>query len=249
VIGLVGVGRQSQSQDPDTYETFTTVQAMVHPQFNNYTLNFDFGLIQLDGTSTQQFIKLNSDAQVPVDEQEVTVTGFGDMDPSLGTDYADTLQEVTVNVIANSRCEKIKGAKGLSLYGLIDEEVLCAIDSGEDACQGDSGGPLVLMGNTPERDVQVGIVSWGLGCADATVPGIYARLSAGFPWIRANLCLYSVDPPSYLNCSDFDSTTFGTFEATPSPISAPEPDNPILMTLVLQFDRYPADSGMCHLYI
>ena len=52
--------------------------------------------------------------------------------------------------------------------GLIDE-------GGVDTCQGDSGGPMVnLSGGEP---VQVGIVSWGEGCARPGKPGVYAQVS------------------------------------------------------------------------
>jgi len=41
---------------------------------------------------------------------------------------------------------------------------MCAVSLGKDACQGDSGGPLVLRSrNGATNDVQVGVVSWGLG--------------------------------------------------------------------------------------
>ncbi len=39
---------------------------------------------------------------------------------------------------------------------------------GSDSCQGDSGGPLVLKGS----NTQVGIVSWGSGCAKPYFYGI-----------------------------------------------------------------------------
>lgn len=73
------------------------------------------------------------------------------------------------------------------------ETQLCAGNGGTDACQGDSGGPLVLR--TGAGPVQVGVVSWGLGCARPENPGIYMRVSAYKDWIGGVTGL-STPPPS-----------------------------------------------------
>lgn len=46
--------------------------------------------------------------------------------------------------------------------------------SGKDSCQGDSGGPLFNPGST---STQVGIVSFGRGCARAGYPGVYTEVN------------------------------------------------------------------------
>ncbi len=53
---------------------------------------------------------------------------------------------------------------------------------GRDTCQGDSGGPLVALDRNA-RPYQTGVVSYGIGCAEAGRYAVYTRISAFRDWI------------------------------------------------------------------
>ena len=75
--------------------------------------------------------------------------------------------------------------------------MLCAMDFGKDLCQGDSGGLLVLK-SSQGAHVQVGVVSWGLGCAHKDFLVVYSRVSSAYDWIRETTCRRSVSPPAVM---------------------------------------------------
>ena len=76
--------------------------------------------------------------------------------------------------------------------------------------QGDSGGPLVVTTNNGGggvQHVQVGIISWGIGCGREEFPGVYSRVSRGYPWIKRQVCANSKNPPSSFGCASSSSST------------------------------------------
>jgi secreted trypsin-like serine protease len=61
---------------------------------------------------------------------------------------------------------------------IIATDEICAgyTSGGVDTCQGDSGRPM-FRADSAGAWVQVGIVSWGDGCARPNKPGVYTQVS------------------------------------------------------------------------
>lgn len=198
----IHVDRHDFSDTSDSYQIFEPIQTLAHPDFDVDTFRYDFAVVQLNGSvENVEPVRLNDNESVPEMSYPMTVIGWGAVDYSTESSsiFPDVLQRGTVRYIPSPICEETT-IGGRSLYrDEIFPEMMCALSSGVDACIGDSGGPLIVAGNSPEGDRQVGLVSWGRGCA--VYPGVYSRVSSGFDWIRSEVCQLSDNPPSYFECT------------------------------------------------
>eukprot|EP00804_Cyclotella_cryptica_P004259 CCRYP_013466-RB/>CCRYP_013466-RB protein AED:0.27 eAED:0.27 QI:0/0/0/1/1/0.5/2/0/378 len=250
------VGRYNLKEYDDDYEVFYGVQEIRHPDFNEETVDNDFLLILLDGVSSFPHIRLNGDENLPSPGDDLVVMGWGDVDASDEVQTtSDYLRDTTVVYMSNAKCEQSKGwvqtssGPTMGYYeGGISSSMMCAVDNVgtvSDACQGDSGGALVYPGAADDgsEDVQVGIVSWGFGCADPDFPGVYSRISSQYAWLRSTICTNSNSPPSYLGCSGASLSSAQSNPApTPSPIT--QQDTEGLITIFVETDPLnPQDLG------
>jgi len=172
-----------------------------HPQYDPQTTDNDFMVIFLERPvpvvgDNFELVKLNKNPARPYVGQSVRVMGWGDTNiRDSVSDLSDVLMKVDVDVISNNVCDNSEGIEGGwydSYKDQITDNMLCArkVGGGQDSCQGDSGGPLVIKGGTAtnSQDIQVGVVSWGVGCASANFPGVYARISRAYNWIEREVC-------------------------------------------------------------
>jgi len=107
-----------------------------------------------------------------------TVSGWGTTRYGTFAPLSNSLLYTVVPVVSDDDCRADYGENR------IQDSMVCAgyTNGGYDSCQGDSGGPLVedSTGN------QVGIVSWGNGCAEAGYPGVYTEVAYFRDWITEN---------------------------------------------------------------
>ncbi len=158
----------------------------------------DIALLHLSRPWSGPYMRISqspdSDPQ-PTGLANVMVAGFGFRTEGQGLDeefltrndelfYAGsrTLQEVGVPLVTTEDCAtRYAGAR-------IGPGQVCAgfTQGAKDSCQGDSGGPLVAF-DSKGCPFQIGVVSWGRGCARANSYGVYTRLSHFADWIRTHV--------------------------------------------------------------
>ncbi|NXV80044.1 TMPS9 protease, partial [Atlantisia rogersi] len=151
-----------------------------HPLFNPIVLDFDVAVLEL--ARPLVFNKYIQPVCLPLAEQKFPVgkkcliSGWGNLQEGNVT-KPEVLQKALVGIIDQKTCN--------FLYNFsLTDRMICAgfLEGNIDSCQGDSGGPLACE-VTPGVFYLAGIVSWGIGCAQAMKPGVYSRITKLIDWI------------------------------------------------------------------
>ncbi|SFL16115.1 trypsin-like serine protease [Falsiroseomonas stagni] len=186
----------------------------------------DLALLQLAERARvePQALVSRSAAERVVQPAEIaTVAGFGDIQPDLVPGLAqqvrptgpqrpsDRLLQVNVPVVTVEQCRRTYGDR-------ISNAHICAgfEQGGSDSCQGDSGGPLFMLA-PGGRPVQVGVVSWGSGCAQPGRFGVYAAIGTFEGFVRQHVP----------NARFIEAASPHVQRPTPAP-SRPNPAHPVL---------------------
>lgn len=160
---------------------------ILHESYNNYRTLNDIALIKLK-TPIEDIepIELISSSNLDDIGNIATVIGWGNTKYNSQTNVSysqsEDLMKVDVPIVSNEICQN-----SYSGYGIVDENMFCAgyQEGGKDACQGDSGGPLIIQENGEYQ--QIGITSWGYGCAEPTYYGVYTKVENFKKWISKKI--------------------------------------------------------------
>merc|ERR1712025_1560622 len=150
---------------------------IAHPNYDGGSISYDFALLILEhelewGEGVLPICLPNPQNAHEFDDVLATITGWGDDRPRI----TENLQRANVTTMTNNACKEAYGDD-------IDGTMICAAAPGIDACQGDSGGPMTTLRQDQAYYVQIGIVSWGYGCARDEFPGVYSRVTDQLYWI------------------------------------------------------------------
>ena len=156
-------------QDP-TRVTRTSDYVYRSPGFVSAQSGNDWALIRLSSPiNNVPLLKVATDSSL--DNGTFTVAGWGAA--AEGGAQQRFLLKADVPFVDDAQCNTAYSGR------LVPSDQICAGDlahGGVDTCQGDSGGPM-FRHDALGQWVQVGITSWGDGCARPGKPGIYSQVS------------------------------------------------------------------------
>ena len=132
-VAMLGVHNYSDitTNSSERYE-ISPKQKVLYPFYNSTTQDEDFLLLFLDQPSKFQPVKLNTNANVPVSDEQLTVMGWGMQET--GT-FGQVPKETTVEVRSNFWC-KLAYEAIPNMPEKVTENMICAEGgSKRDSCQ------------------------------------------------------------------------------------------------------------------
>uniref|UniRef100_A0A4X2KSX7 t-plasminogen activator n=1 Tax=Vombatus ursinus TaxID=29139 RepID=A0A4X2KSX7_VOMUR len=190
----VVLGSTYREKKEEDEQVFEVEKYIIHEKFVSETFDNDIALLHLkpkaDSLQCAQETKSVRTVCLPdaglqlADWTECELSGYGKHEEN-SPFYSERLKEGHVRLYPSSRCTS------RHLFNkTVTENMLCAGDTRSggkegnlhDACQGDSGGPLVCMKDN--RMHLIGIISWGIGCGEKDVPGVYTKVINYLKWIE-----------------------------------------------------------------
>ncbi|XP_028045765.1 venom serine protease 34 isoform X2 [Monomorium pharaonis] len=174
---LVGDHDLSTGADTNASHLLTVSKFDIYPLYNSETLENDIAIVMVN--SVISFSEEVGPVCLPFQHQYdsfagsyVDLLGWGTT--QFGGTKSKTLQKGTVAVITYRECRR--------QYPNVSYSQLCTYEKGKDACQFDSGGPALWQNPATKREVLVGVISFGFGCANDK-PGINTRVGIFMDWI------------------------------------------------------------------
>lgn len=170
---------------------------VIHSEFVAGNLVNDIALLRLDSPVDQSLPHVNPACLPTIDEvftkQRCWVTGWGKDSFGQKGSFQAVLREVELPVVGHSECESALRQTRLGIHYRLHSGFICAGgEGGKDACEGDGGSGLYCL---QDGVIKVaGLVSWGIGCGQAGVPGVYVNLAYYRPWIEN---IISIDEDIY----------------------------------------------------
>ncbi|XP_037319392.1 coagulation factor VII isoform X2 [Pungitius pungitius] len=179
----VTVGEHDLTRVEGTEQHRRVRKVLIHRGYNKTSFDSDLALLRLHRpVKLSPFVvpvclpaKNSTFVRTLENIRYATVSGWGHL--AQNGAVANVLQRLTLPRVPLQDCRL---HTGLQVTG----NMVCAgfRSGGRDACKGDSGGPLVTR--YKKTWFLTGVVSWGKGCANQNLYGIYTKVSNFLDWIE-----------------------------------------------------------------
>lgn len=206
----VRLGEWDVNRDDEFYPHMETniQEIIVHPDYQASSLINDIALLRMEHGIEQRgelMPHITPACLATPDElfngQRCWLAGWGkDAFGERGA-FQSVLKKVDLPVIDHAQCESaLRFHTKLGRYFRLHQSALCAGgERGKDACEGDGGAGLYCTDPNSGLTKVAGLVSWGVGCGQKGVAGIYTNLAQFYRWIESVVAasgeqpLYSTD--------------------------------------------------------
>lgn len=177
---------------------FESQQFIIHEEYDPETLDYDIALIKLNRlVDFNVFVRpvclppeeLPEGTNLYKYRESAYAIGWGH-DKKKGpkekvrTKTVEHLKELQLPIQSEDRCRDSLQGK---IFIFTDQMFCAGSGAGEvDTCQGDSGGPIMQSQLNEEGNVywvQIGVVSWGIGCGQVNTYGFYTHVQRLRNWI------------------------------------------------------------------
>ncbi|XP_043218395.1 phenoloxidase-activating factor 2-like [Amphibalanus amphitrite] len=213
---VVRLGEWDTQHESELYlhEDYDVSSIKIHPQFHARLLRDDVAMLVLN-----QPVPLQShidtlclpDPAVNYDRAACVTAGWG-KDALEDGQFQTVLKKVDLPHVPRAQCQRmLRKTPQLGRYFRLDRSFTCAGgNEGEDACKGDGGAPLACRDpQQPDRWVQIGVVSWGVGCGVSGVPGVYADVRPHVGWISETISEVEREQQQDIDLSIFERRLTG----------------------------------------
>lgn len=188
-----GANNLDDTGNPGTTASTAAVAGLyLHPEYVPGSFLNDVAVVRVNEPLNATPIAIATPTTEPVFDGLATgeVFGWGITEEG-GTFLSNALQSVELPFQPQSICQSTFPTNEAVNSGTS----FCAgfAQGGLDACLGDSGGPIIAQ--SAQGPVQVGIVSFGIGCAREDLYGVYSRVSLYSDWLQAHASGVMLETP------------------------------------------------------
>jgi len=162
----------------------------IHPDFYEGNLENDIAVIKIGKPVDYTKQPHISPVCLPPPQSEFTgqtctITGWGKDGWGSQGEFQAILKETKVPILNHDVCQQVLRTTKLGTTYNLHQGMMCAGgEANKDACKGDGGGPLVCRGSSKEY-ILAGVVSWGLGCGERGIPGVYVDVAKYVEWVQS----------------------------------------------------------------